>query len=233
MCDGGLGAIGMGTNADLTRSGSGVLDYDITTNPSFYQGFTQNAGLSTYYCYATSNGGDNGKGGQILMSVLEDPATLNTNSGTGTNNSGNRNIVINGSNSQISAWPFIQAMNFSSSMDTTYGSEEVSVEWGNARDYSISLDRTIYPASATVHVTVEDPGLNYDPTSADVWIMDAANETLYFWNNGSEGDEEDKLIQKTLVLTFQVTLFPKMEVKTMLSQQRIWDMSVATIVLCL
>ena len=36
-----------------------------------------------------------------------------------------------------------------------------------------------------VALTVTDPGLNYDPTSADVWIMDAGNETLYFWNNGS------------------------------------------------
>jgi hypothetical protein len=123
------------------------------------------------------------------MSVLESPGALNTNSGTGTNNSGNRNIVVNSTNGFTSAWPFIQAMNFTSSMATTYGGEEVSVEWGNDRDYSISIDRTVVPDAASIALTITDPGLNYDPTSADVWIMDAANETLFFWNNGSEGDD--------------------------------------------
>ena len=147
------------------------------------------------------------------MSVLEDPAALNTNSGTGTNNSGNRNIVVNSTNGFASAWPFIQAMNFSSSMDTTYGSEEVSVEWGNDRDYSIELDRTIVPDAASIALTITDPGLNYDPTSADVWIMDAANETLYFWNNGSEGDDtgaahdQEKTVEQTfLVAKYQRTV---------------------------
>ena len=74
-------------------------------------------------------------------------------------------------------------------MATTYGSESVDVEWGNDRDYSIAVDRTIIPDNAAIQVTVTDPGLNYDPTSADVWIMDAQNEQLYFWNNGSVGDD--------------------------------------------
>ena len=92
---------------------------------------------------------DGGRGGQILMSVLENPAALNTNSGTGTNNSGNRNIFVNSTNGFTSAWPFIQAMNFSSSMATSYGGEEVSVRlWGSDRDYSISIDRTIVPDAA-------------------------------------------------------------------------------------
>ena len=192
-CDGGLGAQG-GNGAD---SGDNTKDYDITTNPSFYQG-GQSRGSHTLkfpkstMCYHTVNlphAGTVASGGQIQFSVLEDPAALNTNSGTGTNNSGNRNIVVNSTNGFMSAWPFIQAMNFSSTMATTYGGEEVSVNWGNARDYSIAVDRTIVPDAAQVALTLTDPGLNYDPTSADVWIMDASNETLYFWNNGSNGDD--------------------------------------------
>ena len=81
-------------------------------------------------------------------------------------------------------------MNFSSSMAASYGGEEVSVEWTTARTYGLSADRDIVPDNAAINLTITDPGLNYDPTSADVWIMDAANETLYFWNNGSEGDDQ-------------------------------------------
>ena len=188
MCDAGLGAQKVG-GTDGPRAGfGGTADKDVTTNPAYYQGFLSSAS-DIHYCQDTVDTSDQGTGGQVQFSVLEDPATLNTNSGTGTNNSGNRNIVVNSTNGFTSAWPFIQAMNFTSSMDAEYGSEAVTVNWGNARDYSISLDRDIYPAAATVHVTINDPGLNYDPTSADVWIMDAANEALYFWNNGSEGDE--------------------------------------------
>ena len=151
----------------------------------------------------------------MLFSVLENPAALNTNSGTGTNNSGNRNIVVNSTNGFTSAWPFIQAMNFSSSMATTYGSEEVSVEWSTARDYSISADRDIMPDGTTVNITISDPGLNYDPTSPDVWIMDAANETLYFWNNGSEGDDQGQLlIQKTVEPTLLVNKLQRTVHKT-------------------
>ena len=185
LCDMGLGARAGGDN----ESGN---DSDVTTNPSFYQGFSEKQKAisdGSSGCTDTIDTADQGKGGQILFSVLEDPAQLNTNSGTGTNNSGNRNIMVNTTNNFTSAWPFIQALNFTSSMDVDYGSESVTVEWGSDRDYSIEADRVIYPDNAVVNLTVTDPGLNYDPTSQDVWIMDAANEALYFWNNGSEGDE--------------------------------------------
>ncbi len=192
LCDSGLGAIAGSEHNSATH---GANDADITTNPAYYQGFTEKykGGASAggdAGCFDTIDNDLEGKtGGQYTFSVLEDAASLNTNSGTGTNNSGNRNIVVNATNGIVSAWPFIQALNFTSSNAVSYGAEEVSVEWGNQRDYSISLDRTIVPDNAKVSLTISDPGLNYDPTSADVWIMDAANETLYFWNNGSVGDD--------------------------------------------
>ena len=192
LCDSGLGAIS-GTDHDTTKFGA--ADYDITTNPSFFQGWNRDtmtavdAGCQDTIDTDVTGTGSGTHGGQILFSVLEDPASLNTNSGTGTNNSGNRNIVVNSTNGFTSAWPFIQAMNFSSTMATSYAGEEVSVEWGSDRDYSIAIDRTIVPENAVINITVEDSGLNYDPTSADVWIMDAQSETLYFWNNGSVGDD--------------------------------------------
>ena len=191
MCDAGLGAQKVG-GTDGPRAGfGGTADNDVTTNPSYYQGFsTGDGGFSNHYCQDTVDTSDQDTGGQVKFSVLEDPAQLNTNSGTGANNSGNRNIVVNSTNGFTSAWPFIQAMNFTSSMDTTYGSESVTVEWGNDRAYGMTADREIVPDNAVVNLTITDPGLNYDPTSADVWIMDASNETLYFWNNGSAGDDQ-------------------------------------------
>jgi len=187
LCDGGLGAF---AGADRKQTAHGIADNDITTNPSWYQGWGEKfKGIAKGGCQDTVDTNDQGTGGQILFSVLEDPASLNTNSGTGTNNSGNRNIVVNSTNGFSSAWPFIQALNFSSNMPVAYGGESVDVEWGSDRDYSIALDRTIIPDNAQIQVTITDPGLNYDPTSADVWIMDAANEVLYFWNNGSEGSD--------------------------------------------
>ena len=193
-CDGGLGAQVTGGSDGPRSAQGGAADFDITTNPSFIQGWQRSAlegALLERYCQDTVDTWDlGGLGGQVIFSVLEDPAQLNTNSGTGTNNSGNRNIVVNATAPNASAWPFIQALNFTSSMDTTYGGESVSVNWGSDRDYSISVDRTIVPDNAQVQLTLTDPGLNYDPTSADVWIMDAANETLFFWNNGSVGDPQ-------------------------------------------
>jgi len=189
LCDAGLGAI---SGADHNLIKHGASDQDVTTNPSWYEGWARSeAGNADGGCTDTIDTRvvNEKIGGQIKMTVLEDPAALNTNSGTGTNNSGNRNIVVNSTNGFSSAWPFIQALNFTSSNAVSYGGEEVSVEYGSDRDYSIAVDRTMIPDNAQIQVTVTDPGLNYDPTSADVWIMDAANETLFFWNNGSEGDD--------------------------------------------
>lgn len=185
-----LCGLGLGAQAAADGSGanSGASDYDVTTNPSYYQGW-KSAKHAGHYCVDTVDVSDSGAGQQILFSVLENPAALNTNSGTGTNNSGQRHIIVNSTNGFTSAWPFIQAMNFSSSMATTYAGEAVDVNWGSDRDYSMNIDRTIVPDAAQINLTVTDPGLNYDPTSADVWIMDAAQEALYFWNNGSEGDD--------------------------------------------
>jgi len=205
-CDSGLGAQHIVTTNGATASATATAshhakDFDITTNPSFYQGFSQSGTNSAYdqsqhYCTDTVDAGTGAAatastdaGGQIKFSVLTDPAALNTNSGTGTNNSGNRNIVVNSTNSFISAWPFIQALNFTSSMDVSYGSESVTVNWGNDRPYGMTADRVIVPDNAEINLTITDSGLNYDPTATDVWIMDAANETLAFWNNGSVGDD--------------------------------------------
>jgi hypothetical protein len=193
-CDSGLGAQGVSAGTGNYDS-AGSLDSDITTNPSFYEGWHgggakgKGGGFGqSQYCQDTVDAGDGIGGGQVKFSVLLDAPTLNTNSGTGTNNSGNRNIMVNGTTG-LSAWPFIQAINFSSTADIDYGAESVTVEWGNDHDTSISVDRDIIPDNAEIHLTIVDPGLNYDPTNEDVWIMDAAQETLYFYNNGSIGEK--------------------------------------------
>ena len=48
----------------------------------------------------------------------------------------------------------------------------------------LSLDRSIYPAGAQVHVTIEDNRLNIDPTSDDIWTWNVESGTLYYMTNG-------------------------------------------------
>ena len=45
----------------------------------------------------------------------------------------------------------------------------------------LSLDRSIYPAGAQVHVTIEDNRLNIDPTSDDIWTWNTAAEPVVMY----------------------------------------------------
>jgi hypothetical protein len=186
MCDSGLGANNVNAVAGRTESGSGQgdQDFDITTNAVYAQlGKLRDKG-NTGACTETQDHQSIG-GGISLMSVLEDPPAVNTNSGAGTNNTGQRNMILNSTNN-LGAWPFIHAINMSSTQTVAYGGDEVTVEWGDTSGMTdITIDRDLVADNMEIHLTITDPGLNYDPTSEDVWIMDANAGTLYFWNNGT------------------------------------------------
>jgi len=192
-CPGGIGAnnVAAASGKVETTSGYGDQDYDITTKDVYAPVSQSLRGLGAggdqliadIKQFCTHSQDEEGAGRQ-WSSVLTDAPAINSNSGAGTNNTGQRNMILN-STTGYTAWPFIQAINFSSTQDVSYGSDAVTVEWGNSHDTSLTVDREIYPDNAVVHMTITDPGLNYDPTAQDIWIMDANSETLYFWNNSS------------------------------------------------
>jgi len=186
LCWDGLGSGTLGATQGRTESTTnhGSMTNDIIGTPVFAPVGAKadlSPGNDKHNCYEVAEEGAGS--GRVWSSVLTDAPTINSNSGAGTNNTGQRNFILN-TTSGLTAWPFIQAINMSSTADVTYGTEAVSVNWG-APSTSISLDRTIYPDNAVVHLTIDDPGLNMDPTAQDVWIMDANNETLYWYTNNT------------------------------------------------
>jgi hypothetical protein len=185
LCAGGLGSNTVdatNTSDDEETSGHGNTNKEITTNDAYVEiSHLHNMGQG---CTETNDQATAG-GGRVNMSILEDPDTINQNSNQGTNSTGQRDFILN-STTNLGAWPFIQAINFTSSNTVAYGSDEVEVEWGDHTDMrSITIDREVVPDNAEILLTITDPGLNYDPTSEDVWIMDAAQGALYFYNNGT------------------------------------------------
>ena len=80
-------------------------------------------------------------------------------------------------------WPFIQTYAFPSTIEIQYnkagGTQIATLNFGDSAD-GISLDRSNYPAGATVHVTITDHRLNIDPTSDDVWTWNILNDDKYY-----------------------------------------------------
>ena len=86
---------------------------------------------------------------------------------------------------------FVQLYEFENAdgetLDVTYGSETISVEFADdlTGSASIGLDRTDVPVDTLVHISVSDTRLNLDPTGADTWIItvnpddDAVPTTLH------------------------------------------------------
>jgi len=188
LCDSGLGANDSSASNLETTSGEGNTDTEITDNSVYFQGVIKQH--MDWTCTETNDAQTKG-GGRVMISVLQDPPTVNSNSDIGTNNTGQRNMILNGTTPGLGAWPFIQAINFTATNDVEYGSESLEVSWGTSEyETDITVDRTIYPDNAVVHLTITDPGLNYDPTAQDIWVMDAAQETLYWYTNGSYATDE-------------------------------------------
>ena len=88
------------------------------------------------------------------------------------------------SNNDITATDklFVQLYDFEGTdgetLDVTYGSETISVEFADdlTGSASIGLDRTDVPVDTLVHISVSDTRLNLDPTGADLWTI-AVNNT--------------------------------------------------------
>ena len=84
-------------------------------------------------------------------------------------------------------WPFIQLYNLTTGGNVAIqynkagGAQTATLTFDTVDDYAgIDLDRTTYPQSAQVHVTVTDAWLNIDPTDADSWTWGTDNGNAYY-----------------------------------------------------
>ena len=72
-----------------------------------------------------------------------------------------------------------------------YGGDSINVVYGNTDDEtSIELANRNPGDRAEVHLTITDPALNIDPTTADIWIFDLVIrqqqlQQAIFANNGT------------------------------------------------
>ena len=86
-------------------------------------------------------------------------------------------------------WPFIQTYEFPGTIEIQYnkagGTQISTITFDDVDSPGLSLDRSIYPAGAQVHVTIEDNRLNIDPTSDDIWTWNVESGTMYYMLNAS------------------------------------------------
>ncbi len=141
------------------------------------------------------------------MTVVREAKTLNLNDGANAGstaalsatNAGQIGILTNGA-----SWPIVQlyTLNPTGNVVIQYnkggGAQTTTLTFDTVEGFATtSLDRTIYPQSAQVHLTVTDLWLNIDPTDEDSWTFgtQSSNSTSFgayyqvFDENGnSNGD---------------------------------------------
>ena len=90
-------------------------------------------------------------------------------------NLGQRGHALNASG--YGSWPYIIAVDLNDDNVVEYGSDAISVTYGNTdSETSISLANRNPGDRAEVHLTLTDPALNIDPTTADVWTFDHSDD---------------------------------------------------------
>jgi hypothetical protein len=89
--------------------------------------------------------------------------------------------------SGLGSWPFILKIEMQSNVLVEYGSDAIAVSYGNTGDYtSIGVNNTTVADETQIHLWITDPGLNIDPTTADIWEYDTTQtSTFIFANNGT------------------------------------------------
>ena len=127
----------------------------------------------------------------LTGAVLQDAPTLSNHDDKTAGQSGidlgQRGHGLN--ESGYGSWPYILAIELSEDNIIEYGSDMINVEFGNTDDETDLVIVNNSPAAhAELHLTITDPALNIDPTTADIWIYDldaGAHTGVIFANNGS------------------------------------------------
>ena len=109
--------------------------------------------------------------GPNINNVVRHPRPINTNPG-----------VLSGQiGLNSTAWPLIQLFSFRD-VSIIYNpggrSQQVSLEYDEIPNISMSLDRELYPNNAHIFLTVNDFQLNQDPTDRDSWTFGVTGSTL-------------------------------------------------------
>ena len=160
----------LATSGTSTNQGGGCLDID-----NMIAGLDATAGTTS----------------RELMSaaVLQNaPALSNHNDKSSTDSGYDLGQRLHNQNvSGYGSWPYIYAFDLSSSNIVEYGSDAISVSYGNTDgETGIDLVNPTVASDTQLHLSITDPALNIDPTTADVWTFDLNQEsTVIFANNGT------------------------------------------------
>ena len=128
----------------------------------------------------------------LTATVLQDAPTLSNHddktAGQTGIDLGQRGHGLN--ESGYGSWPYILAIELNSDNIIEYGSDMLNVEFGNTDDEAtLNIINNSPAAYAELHLTITDPALNIDPTTADTWIFDldaaASATSVIFANNGT------------------------------------------------
>ena len=120
--------------------------------------------------------------GSILNNVVRNAKSINS----------NPNVDVGQIGLNSNAWPLIQLYSFSD-VEIEYNpggpSQQISLEYDEIPNISISVDREIFPENSEVFFSVNDFQLNQDPTDEDSWTfnVDSSLTTFYqaYDENGS------------------------------------------------
>ena len=124
----------------------------------------------------------------MTAAVLQNAPALSDPNGDQTN-LGQRLHKLNASG--YGSWPYIISVNLTAGdNEVAYGSDSIIVAYGNTDDEtSIEIANRNPGDQAEIHMTITDPALNIDPTTADIWSFNlaaaASASSVIFSNNGT------------------------------------------------
>ena len=126
--------------------------------------------------------------------------TSNTNNVVGNAKSinTNSNVSVGQIGLDADAWPLIQLYSFDDVIieyNPGGPSQQISLDYDEIQNISLSLDRDLYPKNAEVFLTLNDFQLNQDPTDEDSWTFDIDSNPSTFYqafdnagNNDANGN---------------------------------------------
>jgi hypothetical protein len=130
----------------------------------------------------------------LSAAILQNAPSLSNWNGAAANATtidlGQRGHSLNASG--YGSWPYILAFEFPGDTLVEYGSNSINVEYGNTADQtSISVLNNSPSDETHIHLTITDPALNMDPTTADQWRFNlaapsSANHQVFFANNDTD-----------------------------------------------
>ena len=186
-CDTGLALEGSGT--EIIPSGTDVWAAALTTSG---ETSGQAGGCRTIdTMIGTLDDGASTSREDLTAAMLQDAPTLSNHDDKTAGQTGiDLGQVGHGLNaSGYGSWPYILSIELNDDNIIEYGSDMINVEFGNTDDETDLVIVNNSPAAhAELHLTLTDPALNMDPTTADIWVYDldaGAHTGVIFANNGS------------------------------------------------